>query len=304
MGVEVLAMSSDQWIAAVGTVAAVCTTVAFVPQIVSVRRQGGRDLSYGMLALYQAGVLLWLAYGVLIGARAVILANSAAALLVLTTLVLKWRSPIADRSGGGHPRRRPRIAIDMDEVIADFRSKHVRAYNEAFGAELTLRDLGGRDLHEIVPARHAEGARRLVLEPGFFADLDEIEGSREVVLALTERYEVFIATAAMEVPTSFAAKYAWLRERFPFIPPSHIVFCGDKGVLDVDYLIDDTARHFERFRGTPVLFDAPHNRHETRFRRVLGWEDVRLLFLPPLPEPRPAPAAARAPLPEGLLDTQ
>lgn len=296
-------MSSDQWIAVVGTVAAVCTTVAFVPQIVRVRRQGGRDLSYGMLRLYLAGVVLWLGYGVLIGARAVILANGAATLLVLTTLVLKVRSQTKDPADDGHPRRRTRIAIDMDEVIADFRSKHLRAYNEAFGAALTLRDLGGRSLDEIVPASHAEAARRMVLEPGFFEDLDEIEGSREVVLELTERYEVFIATAAMEVPTSFAAKYSWLRERFSFIPPSHIVFCGDKGVLDVDYLIDDTARHFERFRGTPVLFGAPHNGPETRFRRVESWEEVRRMFLAPLGGRGTESTAGRAALPEGLLDT-
>ena len=43
-------MSPDQWITLVGAVAAVCTTVAFVPQIVRVRRQGGRawkDVSDG-----------------------------------------------------------------------------------------------------------------------------------------------------------------------------------------------------------------------------------------------------------------
>jgi 5'(3')-deoxyribonucleotidase/uncharacterized protein with PQ loop repeat len=294
-------MSSDQWITVVGTVAAFCTTVAFVPQIVRVYRQGGRDLSYGMLGLYLAGVLLWLGYGVLIGARAVILANCAAAVLVLTTLVLKWRREPADAGGDGRPRRRLRIAIDMDEVIADFRSKHVRAYNEAFGASLTVGDLAGRPLEDVVPANHAEAARQMVLEPGFFADLDEVEGSREAVRELAERYEVFIATAAMEVPTSFADKYAWLRRHFPFIPPSHIVFCGDKGVLDADVLIDDTSRHFDHFRGTPVLFSAPHNREVTGFRRVEGWDDVRRMFLAPLAGGR-REAEASPSVPEGLLD--
>jgi uncharacterized protein with PQ loop repeat len=36
----------------IGTVAAFCTTVAFVPQIVKLRKQGGEDLSYQMLGLY------------------------------------------------------------------------------------------------------------------------------------------------------------------------------------------------------------------------------------------------------------
>ena len=178
---------------------------------------------------------------------------------------------------GGRGGRRPRVAIDMDEVIADSLAKHLRVYNLAFGAALGLE---GRSIEEVVPSEHAPALDDLIREPGFFADLEEIPGSRHAVRALSEHYEVFVASAAMEVPTSFAAKFNWLRERFPFVPPSHIVFCGDKGVLDVDYLIDDTPRHFERFRGTPILFSAPHNRHELRYRRVDGWEDVLRLLLP------------------------
>jgi 5'(3')-deoxyribonucleotidase len=90
---------------------------------------------------------------------------------------------------------------------------------------------------------------------------------------------VFITTAAMEVPSSFNAKFRWLARHFPFIPSSHIVFCGDKCVLAVDYLIDDNARHFERLQGEGILFTAPHNIHETRFRRVNDWFDVRKMFL-------------------------
>ena len=47
----------------------------------------------------------------------------------------------------------------------------------------------------------------------------------------TALFWVFIATAAMEVPTSFQAKYRWLAKHFPFIPASHIVYCGDKSIL-------------------------------------------------------------------------
>jgi 5'(3')-deoxyribonucleotidase len=167
------------------------------------------------------------------------------------------------------------VAIDMDDVMADTSGKHLRAYNHAFSCRLTVDDLGGRTLEEAVPRDRADTARSLVLDPHFFADLPVVEDCQAVVRQLAERYEVFIASAAMEVPTSFAAKYAWLRRHFPFIPPSHIVFCGDKSVLDVDYLIDDTPRHFERFRGTPLLFTAPHNGTEDRYPRVKGWREVK-----------------------------
>ncbi len=79
--------------ALIGTVAAFCTTVAFVPQIVKLRKQGGEDLSYQMLFLYLTGVLLWLVYGIQVHAVAVIWANALAGLMVLISIVLKANPP-------------------------------------------------------------------------------------------------------------------------------------------------------------------------------------------------------------------
>jgi len=79
----------------IGGVAAVCTTGAFIPQILKIRRQGGGDLSYPMLFLYLTGILLWLAYGLILHAAAIIWANAATALLVGIAIVLK----------ASHPRR-------------------------------------------------------------------------------------------------------------------------------------------------------------------------------------------------------
>jgi MtN3 and saliva related transmembrane protein len=78
----------------IGISAAVCTTLSFVPQIVKIRRQGARDLSYGMLLLYLLGLGLWLIYGIRIGAAEVIGANLVAGSLVGFALVLKWRSEL------------------------------------------------------------------------------------------------------------------------------------------------------------------------------------------------------------------
>lgn len=81
----------------VGSAAAVCTTIAFVPQILKIRRQGGQDLSYPMLVLYLTGILLWLVYGLLLHAAAVIWANVATSLLVAIALVLKATHPAGKR---------------------------------------------------------------------------------------------------------------------------------------------------------------------------------------------------------------
>jgi 5'(3')-deoxyribonucleotidase/uncharacterized protein with PQ loop repeat len=276
-------MFEEGWIALTGGAAALATTLAFVPQILKIRRQGGRDLAYGMLWLYLIGVSLWLAYGVLIGARAVILANAVSMILVSVALWLKRRAEVRSPTGGArHRGQRLRVAIDMDEVIADFIGKCLLALNEARGAELARRALEGRTLEEVLSPEEMARIRELLRDPAFFRDLGVIEGSQEVVRELSEHYEVYIASAAMDVPASFAAKYAWLQEHFSFIPPSHIVFCGDKSVLDVHYLIDDQPRHFERFRGTGLLFSTPNNSGEKRFARVGSWEEVRERLLGPL----------------------
>ena len=78
----------------------------------------------------------------------------------------------------------------------------------------------------------------------------------------------------MEVPTSFDAKFKWLEKHFPFIPPSRIVFCGDKHIISADVLIDDRSRHFKKFRGIGILFTAPHNAKESSPLRANNWNEV------------------------------
>jgi 5'(3')-deoxyribonucleotidase/uncharacterized protein with PQ loop repeat len=253
-----------------GTIAACCSTLAFLPQLTKVKRQGGADVSGAMLALYIAGLCLWLGYGVLNHAGSIIGANLASLVLVSAVAIAKVRS------GRGAPTgaRRLRIAIDMDEVMADALGEHLRRYNRAFAGTLTPADLHGRHLEDCIPAEHRD-ATEAMLDSTFFAELAVMADCQDVVRELMVNHDVFIVTAAMDVPCSFDAKYRWLRQHFPFVPTSNFVFCGDKHIIDADYLIDDRPRHFARFKGTPLLFSAPHNAGETGYHRVSSWTEVR-----------------------------
>lgn len=170
-----------------------------------------------------------------------------------------------------------RIAIDMDEVMADFNPKHLRLFNQEYNENITLDDLMGTNLIQLRP--HLKDAIRAYLyDPAFFRDLDVMKDSQEVIRWLSERYEVYITTAAMEFPTSFSAKYEWLKEHFGFLSEMNFVFCGDKSIIRADYLIDDNVRHFQRFAGQGILFTAPHNCHETGYVRVNNWLEVKEYF--------------------------
>ncbi len=113
----------------------------------------------------------------------------------------------------------------------------------------------------------------------FFTNLDVMPDAPRVLAEMQRHYEIFIASAAMEVPNSFKAKYSWLERHFPFIPHTHIVFCGNKSILLADYLIDDNPRQLELFTGTGILYDAPHNEAITGYTRVHNWLEIEQLFL-------------------------
>lgn len=261
------------WPLITGIAAALCTTLAFVPQLFKIEKQRSTELSSAMLFIYLAGQVLWLSYGVMLRSVPLIAANATSTVLVYA--VSARRAAAARRLPCS--ARRVRIAIDMDEVMADALTEHVRRYNAAFATSVAHGDLHGLHLAQRVPAEHRD-ALDAMLDASFFADLALFPDCEPVIRELTARHDVYIVTAAMDVPASFDAKFRWLQRHFPFISPDHIVFCGDKGIIDADYLIDDRPRHFERFKGQPLLFSAPHNARESRFTRVNNWRDVRSFF--------------------------
>ncbi|MBU5361505.1 5'-3'-deoxyribonucleotidase [Enterococcus raffinosus] len=170
-----------------------------------------------------------------------------------------------------------RIAIDMDEVIADFTAKLLRLYNEKYEASYTKADLEGINLRDVRP-EHAEAIRAMIREEDYFSDLPVIEGAQEALKKLSEKHELFITTAAMDFPTSFNAKYEWLQEHFPFIPDTHYVFCGDKSIISADYLIDDHSRHLKSFKGQGILFAAHHNANESYELKMDNWAEISNYF--------------------------
>jgi len=82
----------------IGSVAAVFTTGAFVPQVLRVwRLKSAGEISLTTFLVFALGTSVWLVYGFLIDSVPVILANAVTLVLALSIVVLKLNYDRAER---------------------------------------------------------------------------------------------------------------------------------------------------------------------------------------------------------------
>lgn len=78
------------WEILIGSIAAVCTTVAFLPQAIKViKTKHTKDIALGMYIILVIGICLWLIYGILIHRWPIIISNAITFVLAATILVYK-----------------------------------------------------------------------------------------------------------------------------------------------------------------------------------------------------------------------
>ena len=76
----------------IGYVAATCTTLSFLPQLIRVLRlRSARDISLGMFLIFSVGTALWLIYGFFLHSMPVMAANAVTFVLAMSILVMKLR---------------------------------------------------------------------------------------------------------------------------------------------------------------------------------------------------------------------
>ena len=166
------------------------------------------------------------------------------------------------------------IFVDMDDVLADTYGKHIELYNKEHKQELSLAQIESGEVWHNVPEIHQESILQHAYQKGFFRDLEPIKDAIQVMEALHNKHEVYIATAATQFPNSLKEKSDWLDQYMPFITWEHRIMCGHKFILRGDLLIDDRTYNLEKFDGDTLLFNSPHNVNDTGYTRVSSWLEI------------------------------
>lgn len=82
-------MQTSDWI---GYAAATLTTASFVPQALhTFRTKDVRGISLAMYSAFVVGILLWLVYGLLLGAWPIVIANAVTLTLAAAILAMKLK---------------------------------------------------------------------------------------------------------------------------------------------------------------------------------------------------------------------
>jgi len=82
------------WFEIVGSVAAACTTLCWLPQSLKIIREKRTEgISLITQSVFTLGTALWATYGVLLNNRPVLYANSVTLVFAVAILILKLRYP-------------------------------------------------------------------------------------------------------------------------------------------------------------------------------------------------------------------
>lgn len=139
-------------------------------------------------------------------------------------------------------KRRPKILVDMDNVLADWIGEILKMAGKPpeYVQELTKFELEG-DLKRVFEECHGETLYR---------NLPVIEGAQEGMRQLASIGDVFVVTACpiwKNGDNIYKAKADWLDEHFPWVGSKKMVIAHDKHVIDGDVLIDDAMHNVDPF---------------------------------------------------------
>jgi len=138
------------------------------------------------------------------------------------------------------------ILIDLDSTVADILTPWLTAHNKKAGETLGVEDIRHWDMHLCTASKSPE-IYHILETPGFFRNLQPFPGAVEAVKSLSERYEVFLVSAAAYGPSA-SEKLDWVKEHLPFLGNKRTVLTHAKHLIKGDFFIDDSPANAIQYR--------------------------------------------------------
>jgi guanylate kinase len=170
-------------------------------------------------------------------------------------------------------RRKLRIGIDVDEVLAPCNEYAIPIVNNKHGTGLIMADITAYDYYECLPKEIADSFIEIYNDPEFFKGQRPYPGAVELVNTLIKRgHEVIFASATF--PHIMGIRAKMLADEFPNVPSANIMLGARKDLLNLDVLLDDKPENLiESSAKFPIAFRRPWNQKLTGFLSVDNYEE-------------------------------
>ncbi|MFZ5814819.1 MAG: 5' nucleotidase, NT5C type [Bacillota bacterium] len=171
---------------------------------------------------------------------------------------------------------KPVLLFDLDGVCCNLMKKWLAVYNQDYDDDLTEEEITSWNWDHFVKPECGKRIYHYLNRPGFFADLEPIEGCVEALDRLQHLCELVVVTAS---PKEAAGdKIAWVRRHLPMVPKGNIVITYRKDLVRGDFMFDDAPKNLIHHPATRILMDYPYNRDFHDGHRVHSWAEAEALI--------------------------
>lgn len=175
---------------------------------------------------------------------------------------------------------RPRLLVDVDEVLGDFQAPVLKLMSHITGKEYVPEDFTEWDIFNVLSDEQRNLVFACIERPGFCASIKPTPGSLEAVKELQTFCEVVPVTSPFHSTPWVNERTAWLGDYFGW-KKREIVFTSAKHLVVGDGLADDKPDNVEAWAayhpdGVPMLWHIPNTRLLTDYDkyRVRSWQEV------------------------------
>ncbi len=171
---------------------------------------------------------------------------------------------------------RPILLFDLDGICCNLMKKWLAVYNRDYHDNLRPEEITSWDWEKFVKPECGKRIYHYLNRPGFFADLEPIEGCVESLERLAAICELVVVTAS---PRQAAGdKIAWVRRHLPMVPRGNIVITHRKDLVRGDFMFDDAPKNLANHPAIRIMMDYPYNRHFHDCYRVHSWAEAERLI--------------------------
>jgi 5'(3')-deoxyribonucleotidase len=185
---------------------------------------------------------------------------------------------------------RPRLLVDVDEVLADFQTPAFAVIHKITGRSYKPDDFLVWDIFGVLSDEEAQAVFDVMEQPGFCSSLQPTPGAIEAIEELREFAEIYAVTSPQHNRHWVYERTEWLLEHFK-LNKAHIIHTAAKYLVRGDAFLDDKPEHVEHWAHEnpdklAMLWHIPNTRNLGQgLLRVRSWSEVinRVRSLPKEP---------------------